>query len=1317
MKRKITAVLLSLILLAGLPFRVGAEEEESQPKEVISLSTPEDLLALAQSCALDTWSVDKQVVLQADISLEGIPFSPIATFGGIFDGGGHAITGLDITESITPAGLFGTLQSTAQVKNLSVSGTVAPGGDGGDVGGIAGKNYGQLDNCSFHGDVTGERNTGGIAGSNYGTLNGCSAEGSITGSNRTGGIAGYNDGKIVSCRNAMSVNTVSVDPKLDVTQIDLNFTLDFSKLADIDVSDAATDTGGIAGYSSGSIVTCANTGTVGYPHIGYNLGGIAGRNCGFMENCENSGALMGRKDVGGIVGQIEPHVQTLLSPDYLETLSKQFENLGGLVSKAGSHGSDSGDSIKGNIQALTGYQSNAQSAISALVSAAGSGRVDEGALSDLGDSIHGMASASGALERSIGAGVETLSDDISAISGQINSISRTFALATEDAKKETVTDISDVDLSLITEGRVLNCVNTGTIEADLNVGGITGTMGLESTADPEDDAPSGSLTQHRRYELKAIVDSCENAGIVTAKRSYAGGICGRMDLGLITQSRGFGEISSEDGDYVGGIAGLASGTVRDCFAKCTLSGNNYVGGIVGSGISQEYNGDSSTVSGCYSMVDIPEYKQFAGAISGVEGGIFTGNYFVSDTLAGINRVSYTAIAEPVSYEKMQQLQGLPQSLKELTLRFVADGQTVKSLTVHYGDSFDDSIFPEIPQKAGFYAKWDTRELTNLRFDTVVTADYLPYITALNTQDVRADNRPVFFVQGQFQEQDELTAQAGASEAFQREGLTVQEQWTLSIPADGLESHTIRYLPAQEKTQLYLLRNGSWLRIHPESLGTYLSFEAAGAQVELTAAVPDSAQRNGILLAAGALLLVVLLIGILLCRKAKRKHRDGQQPEAAPGKQKKRILAVLLVLILAAAIGAACYLYVPGEQAAQSVQVYDILKTYLDRDNRQVKLTVQAKVENRNADFTAQIAAAKVGSKEVSVIRQDERSLYYCDGIVYLENGDAFRLNSAAPDYGQLMPQILELCRSTQITPSDGVYTITVDGKQATELAKLLLPGVQELLPETNRLTVDLITQADTLSQIRFTGAGNLTDSVKTPFSVSAAVDILPDQKETVPNPVSLVILSGDAKPQEIYSDQLIALMEAWSRLRKTNPVGAEVALGADFGTLSADEEFRYYEWKMESTTVRAVEKDDKTVYFTDDAICNEEGRAVSSRLNLETDMTELTDILYRVFKDAQFQCRQTDNASTYTVNLSADAMMQLVQAVLPKTSDLSLSFERGSVQLTMEDGKFQSVQITCAGSTKLALITADARLTMDIRLDDPSSAKALPDGVRSALVK
>ena len=1309
MKRKLFAAVMALLLLTGLcPNAFAAELEETEP-EVLRIGSAEDFLAFAENCALDSWSQGAQVQLLADISLEGTDFAPIPTFGGSFDGGGHTISGLSLTQSLSPAGLFGTLQPTAVVKNLTVQGTVTPGGDGLSVGGIVGENHGMVEDCAFTGTVAGEINTGGIAGMNYGTLRACRAEGSVTGDNRTGGIAGYNFGRIASCRSDASVNTESVDPTINPKNLRLNFNLDFSQTANLDAADAASDTGGIAGYSSGTITDCVNTGPVGYPHIGYNLGGIAGRSCGFVEGCRNEGFITGRKDVGGVVGQIEPHIQTILSPDYLETLSKQFENLGGLVSRAGSNGADMGGDVQSCIQTLTGYQSSARSALESLVSGAASGEVNEEALSSLGSAVQGMANTSGDLRNAIGQGVDTLTNDISAISGQISAISRTFALATEDAKKETVTDISEVDLDAITEGLVGSCQNSAAVEGDLNVGGITGVMGLESTADPEDDAPSGNLTQRRRYELKAIVRDCENTGRITGKRSYVGGICGRMELGLICESRGFGTITSENGDYVGGIAGLTGGTIRGCFAKCTLSGGSYIGGIVGSGIAEDFSGDSSTVTGCYSMVEIPEYEQYAGAIAGVNTGVFTENYFVSDTLAGINRVSYSGLAEPMPYDALHREEALPDPLKTFTLSFVADGQTLKTVPFHYGDSFDASVFPELPQREGCYAQWSAADLTDLRFDTVVEAAYYPYITALNATQTRADGKPVLFVQGQFQDGDSLVTAPGTTPFPETENQPLLEQWHISIPADGLESHTIRYLPAQEDTAVYLLRNGSWSAIAAEAMGSYLAFEAAGAEVEIAVTAAPTFRMRWMIPAAAALLLLVIL-GIVLKKRGKR--------GVSPKNGRKKYRWILVPLLLAGAAAVSLLVRFPQTRAGQTMQAYDVLKAYLEQPEQQMNLTVKAQIEDRDAGFTARISRVPAGDTQVTAISEGERRLYYAGGVVFLEDGTAFRLNKAAPDYSALLETVLEVCRQADISAVDGVYTVTARDSQATDILKLLMPSAQALLPKANRLTVDLITENGALSQLRFTGAGNLTDSVKTPFSLSAVVEMLPASGDvTIPQSVVQAVASGNFQARELYSDDLVRLIDVWTQIRSQNPVTAQVTLEADCGELTVSDDFTFYQWKASGAAVLGVEKDGKIRYFTDNAACDENGRKLSASGAEGPELAKLLDIALGNIENTEFQCRQEEGASVYTFALNQAGMEQLVGAVFPKAEDMAVSFEEGSIRLRIADDRLQSVEIACGGSGKLLTSAVDVRLSLKARLQNDRPGPALPDAVKQALLK
>ena len=162
-----------------MPVAAQETEPEQQTVEKIEIGTVEELLDFAASCTLDTWSQNKQVVLTQDLSLEGVAFTPIPTFGGSFDGQGHTISGLSITQSLSPAGPVRYFAALWQGGKSDGAGPeVCPDGDGLRVGGIVGENYwnaGPLQLFRYSQRKIRHRRTS--PGTNDGTLQDCQARG------------------------------------------------------------------------------------------------------------------------------------------------------------------------------------------------------------------------------------------------------------------------------------------------------------------------------------------------------------------------------------------------------------------------------------------------------------------------------------------------------------------------------------------------------------------------------------------------------------------------------------------------------------------------------------------------------------------------------------------------------------------------------------------------------------------------------------------------------------------------------------------------------------------------------------------------------------------------------------------------------------------------------------------------------------------------------------------------------------------------------------------------------------------------------------
>ncbi|MFR6425989.1 MAG: hypothetical protein ACLUNO_10945, partial [Oscillospiraceae bacterium] len=96
-------------------------------------------------------------------------------------------------------------------------------------------------------------------------------------------------------------------------------------------ANTSTDVGGICGFSSGVIIGCTNWGGVGFEHVGYNIGGIVGRQSGLVSGCTNWGTASGRKDVGGICGQMEPFITLDVESGSIGAMAKELNTLHGLM--------------------------------------------------------------------------------------------------------------------------------------------------------------------------------------------------------------------------------------------------------------------------------------------------------------------------------------------------------------------------------------------------------------------------------------------------------------------------------------------------------------------------------------------------------------------------------------------------------------------------------------------------------------------------------------------------------------------------------------------------------------------------------------------------------------------------------------------------------------------------------------------------------------------------------------------------------------------------------------------------------------------------
>lgn len=412
----------------------GNEAEVYQKVEINSMK---DFQELVKNCHYDSWSRDKEVHLNTDLDFANEEFTPLETFGGRFDGQGHRLTGVAIAGNVSETGVFGTIQNTGTVSNLKVQGVIAPNGNQSKLGGIAGLNYGKIQNCSFDGKITADSEVGGIVGRNgrYGTILSCSSTGSVTGTSACGGIVGYNEGTVLTCTNETSVNTTYQDSNMTPDQLSgtlekILMTGDLTSFENLEIN---SDTGGIAGFTSGVVASCTNEADIGYEHVGYNVGGIAGRNSGFLQSNTNRAAVYGRKDVGGIVGQMQPYLSVDFAQSTLDDLDSQLDELNSLVNTGLDNAGDYSGNTRSHLTNINGLSKIAQDAAKGIADE-GSDKYDEAAakLNKATNTIQSSLSTFSDISTKLGGYLGDAKDSFSSLGSSVGSYLDGIQMTEED---------------------------------------------------------------------------------------------------------------------------------------------------------------------------------------------------------------------------------------------------------------------------------------------------------------------------------------------------------------------------------------------------------------------------------------------------------------------------------------------------------------------------------------------------------------------------------------------------------------------------------------------------------------------------------------------------------------------------------------------------------------------------------------------------------------------------------------------------------------------------------------------------------------------
>ena len=514
-------------------------------------------------------------------------------------------------------GIVGENEKDGEVR-LANSLGVTNGGTNSNVGGIAGKNSGEMHSLYNESIVSGKDNVGGVAGENTGTMTNAVNTTAITAAgNNAGGIAGTNSGTIDSGRNAGAINgTTNVGGM--VGKNGTGGILENLSNALVAAITGTKNVGGVAGSNAGIIMSennLTNEGTVSGTQY---VGGIAGENSGTIENVTSDTLVLkadgtDAKYFGGIAGTNSGTITDATNKSSVTAKGAEF--VGGIVGENTATGWLKGEltnngTVEGqaNVGGLAGSNANQD-----LLKGTATDRL---VVTNTGDITASDGGAAGIFHTNDG---DIMYADISN-SGTINGLGNGTVNNTGGLFGVNTGDVSYS--SLTNSGEVIGGENTGGL-IGYNTGKITGGRG---TAD------NGlSYYAYKIYNNGKVSGTTNVGGLIgyNADESGTGGKRGSLYAAYNTG------VVGATGNNAGGIVGTNAGEISSVFntvmtadgSDAIITGTTNVGGLVGN------NKTGGTLKDAYNTtkVEATGTDGKAGNAVGSNSGTVTNVYATNET--------------------------------------------------------------------------------------------------------------------------------------------------------------------------------------------------------------------------------------------------------------------------------------------------------------------------------------------------------------------------------------------------------------------------------------------------------------------------------------------------------------------------------------------------------------------------------------------------------------------------------------------------------------------------------------------------------------
>lgn len=386
-----------------------------------------------------------------------------------------------------------------------------------------------------------------------------------------------------------------------------------------------------------------------------------------------------------------------------------------------------------------------------------------------------------------------------------------------------------------------------------------------------------------------------------------------------------------------------------------------------------------------------------------------------------------------------------------------------------------------------------------------------------------------------------------------------------------------------------------------------------------------------------------------------------------------------VIIFAAAVlilGTVLFLFLrfyPGIKTGNEIS--GLLQPVLDAENQSMDIDIQADISGERIELDTDVYLLNQEDAGYLVVEQNGYPLYVVDGVLYLENGKAYKLADDSGSGGvavnfsnkNLFLQIAAACEMVEITRTEKdnqvEYGASITGEQAKELLLAVAPSAEMDLSAIETLSVRLVAEEEQLERIEIAGNANVGGDVVgidveiSDFQVLEAGDyVIP---ETIKNAVATV----DKDSLFSLTTDLYRLLSAFGEFTSRKEVKGTVELRANCGIIQ-------FKNKYDLSQLQSG----------------------SSDLENAREVEGIPAAVALLCMEGDISCTQQGESHVYKLELKEDAMQKLAETIVPEIVNQVVSLTNGTVVVTVENNTVASMDIQIDGAVQVLFSKVDAEM-------------------------